>query len=312
VVEPTPLRFQDSAFEVPSIATWINGQLIYSFELKRIEDDDPEISEMVLDQPKLCLYRGAETQEHRYNVEKLLKTFPGNKTYDNLLEDLFAAVYSDCRKALLKTDQIASFDRDVLAAIQWRVRISVPHMWTPEARRRMQLAAKKAGLPLVTLASEPQSAMACFVDRLAKRSLRLPKRLERGHKILVMDLGCGTGDQVLFELLDDLSVDSRLDAISQATGALCGSSQIDRLVVEALIESQEFEAKGGLEALARGHGQGPHVLRRRLLNEIAEAKPFFDGHLVHDAERQVYREVNQWRVVKGGPNHPPLTFKLTM
>ena len=68
-----------------------------------------------------------------------------------------------------------------------KIRISVPQMWTPDARRRMTLAVEKAGFPLAVLASEPQCALAYFIDRIARRKKYIGANLQAGDTILVFD-----------------------------------------------------------------------------------------------------------------------------
>ncbi|KXS97966.1 hypothetical protein AC578_3114 [Pseudocercospora eumusae] len=71
-----------------------------------------------------------------------------------------------------------------------------------------------------------------FLDKaiLAK----LPTIPKKGDYILVADLGCGTGDFVLYEMKDDLGLGTPLDAVGKANGALCGSHWVNEAVYERL------------------------------------------------------------------------------
>lgn len=289
-----------SGYEMPAIGTWVNGLFIHGFKLQKLESRDHTISAQVLDFVKLCLYDSEETQVHIQKAEELLKRFPG-KTIDSFLKEYLEAIIRDCRAAMQDQDLQFNFTKQQLANMPFRVRISVPQMWTPAARRRMQIAAKSAGFPLVTLASEPHCALAFLVHRELAKGKSLPTALRKGNTILVMDLGCGTADLVLYELLEDLSEQSRLDAISQSTGALCGSLEIDKHIESAILRSDQIVAKGGPERVAESLGLSHYAFRRRLLQAIAEAKLKYEGPMGSPEE---------FVVVKGASGYQAFTVRI--
>ncbi|KAK4549813.1 hypothetical protein LTR36_005114 [Oleoguttula mirabilis] len=307
VVTPKALRFVQKdciwGYELPAIATWLeDGLFCHGYELQKFEKADHTVSSRVLDFVKLCLYSNEQTQVHIEKTEELLNAFPGGKTLDGLLEEYFKALVSECKDALQDSELQLNFGKEQLASMPFRVRISVPQMWTPAARRRMQMAAKNAGLPLVALASEPHCALAFLVYRLAQQGNLASNPLPTGSKILIMDLGCGTADIVLYNLLDDLSEKSGLEAINQSTGALCGSLEVDKHVEKVILKSDQIVKGGGPEGVANSLGLTLHAFHRRLLQGIAEEKVKFGGP---GGSRE------EFVIVRGAQGRVPLTLKVT-
>ncbi|EME47927.1 hypothetical protein DOTSEDRAFT_124252 [Dothistroma septosporum NZE10] len=149
-----------------------------------------------------------------------------------LIADHLQAVVKACKTAIRLSRERIFFGAGELDEMLEKIktRITVPQMWTPDARRRMQKAAKKAGLGIVVLASEPQCALAYLVDNMAQVSVDKGRHLRKGDKVMVADLGSGTGDFVLYRLKENLSPNSRLESINESSGELCGSFLVDELL----------------------------------------------------------------------------------
>ncbi|PPJ58630.1 hypothetical protein CBER1_03506 [Cercospora berteroae] len=226
----------------------------------------------IIDFPKLPLYQGPATSEITRRVEATLAELPGEKTLDLLIEEQLRAIVHDAKLALRKTELKIQYRSDPEKLEQllenMHIRITIPQMWTPDAKRRMQAAAKRAGLRVSVLSYEPQCALAYLIDAAAKQKVQVGP-LTEGDSILVADLGCGTGDFVLYQLQSKLSVDSRLQCIGQSSGEICGSFKVDEALLKILKRragTEWYENVRSQLVLEAGE------FERRVLIAIEEAK----------------------------------------
>lgn len=202
----------------------------------------------------------------------------------------------------------AAYTTAEINAFPVRARLSIPQMWTPSARRRLIGAAKRAGMPMVTLASEPQCALAYIISWWAdEQQAHLRPLLTPGDLILVADIGAGTGDFVLYRLKDDLSAKSRLDAIQQATGALCGSQAINDYLLD-IVEANIPKSKGGnLAGLCKNLGISTHSFREKALSEIEAQKLRFST----ETDRLRYRITIDGDPEAGGDDDETFDYDFT-
>ena len=81
--------------------------------------------------------------------------------------------------------------------------LTIPSIWTDCARRLMTEAANKAGIVKTKLVLEPEAAsLFCSGNALIDRNDSVEK-LPVGHKYILADLGGGTADFVVHEILKD-------------------------------------------------------------------------------------------------------------
>ena len=89
----------------------------------------------------------------------------------------------------------------------------------------MTNAAKSAGIEYVELVYEPQCAAASFLYDIRDR---IPRQLNRGDVLLVIDIGGGTGDSVSYEFTQDsgggAKVGLRMIGHAQGTDFRCRHS----------------------------------------------------------------------------------------
>lgn len=97
-----------------------------------------------------------------------------------------------------------------------------------------------------------------------------------GDRSLIVDMGAGTTDIVGLELRDDLSRDSRFDAVSEETGGLCAGQGINDYLLDVVESSQTMQTRGGMETVAVELEMTVHALRRSLLQEIEDFKLKFE------------------------------------
>jgi len=204
-------------------------------------------------------------------------------TLDEFIALLLKAVIEDCVEEL-KAD-VPGMRVEISNGLAINIRISVPQMWTPLACRRMLEAARVAGCRLVTLAFEPQCALAYFVETLRQDSILETLPLRAGNTLLVVDLGCGTGDFVMYKLKDDLNETSCLDAFSEGLGALCGSQIVNERLLP-IFEARVTEINGSFQQFCSSLNLNEHAARRQALLGIETMKKNFltqDRHIVHIA-----------------------------
>ena len=152
-------------------------------------------------------------------------------------------------------------------------------MWTPNARARMQDAAKKANLEMVALGSESECALAYLIYQLTATTSSKPwdVDLDIDDNILIVDLGCGTGDFVTYKLKDKLTARSRLLDVQSTSGALCRSSAVSELLLTELNANESVKSHGGLHGVKvlLGDALGPMTdlqWRKKALRALEEVK----------------------------------------
>jgi hypothetical protein len=272
-----PLLIDDSTYEVRMAATWIDERLVQGRELQNRTDNDEILSDSVIDFFKLPLYQGPETAAVSDRVDTLLKQIPGDKTLDLLISDHLRAVIEVIKRALLESPLKRNFGASELQNLveRMRVRITVPAIWRPDARRRMQAAAKNAGLVFVALASEPQCALAYLIEQEKRNKIDFGRQPGAGDHILVADLGCGTADFVVYQLQNIISVDSRMKAVTGSSGGVCGSVKVDELLYHSLLvrEGRQWH----ISAIKK-LGVTERDFTRRAMIAVEKAKRDFGGN----------------------------------
>ncbi|KAK5127450.1 hypothetical protein LTR85_006789 [Meristemomyces frigidus] len=180
VHEPSILSFNDIDCLVPMMATWYNKDLVHGFELRDLLRDGKVKSEDVIEFFKLALYDhgGQVPMSKRANRVKEQLAQLGKSTHELFTAHL-KAVFEDCKWEIRRSGMRFHFKAEDLAQMPVKVRLSVPRMWSPSARRQMQEAAQAAGIPLVALASEPPSVLAYFVYKIANGSIDFGTQLKK-------------------------------------------------------------------------------------------------------------------------------------
>ncbi|KAK5127447.1 hypothetical protein LTR85_006786 [Meristemomyces frigidus] len=269
------IRFGDSTYEAPMVIALIDGVLTWGCELQerilagKVDDED------VIDLLKLELYDNPDpNREERCKLIRQQLTKLGVSVTD-LIGRHLEVVVKDCLTEIYRSED--KIFQVKLRDLPYRLRLSVPQMWSPKACQDMQDAAKAAGLEFVTLASEPASALAYLVNKISRKHARLGGILKKYDNILVVDLGGGTGDLVTYTLKDELSEDSRLDAVSSTAGARCGSQEVSEEILSRLEKGKSVREEGGLKAIRNRLSLTEIQWRKRALREIERIKCGFTG-----------------------------------
>ncbi|KAF9579402.1 hypothetical protein BGW38_004349, partial [Lunasporangiospora selenospora] len=151
---------------------------------------------------------------------------------------------------------------------QFRFCLTVPAMWSDQAKNLMRRAAIKAKLinkndhpDRLILVSEPEAA-AAYCERNCGRF-----KLEHKDRFMVCDAGGGTVDLIVYEM-DKTTSGRQLSEVVSGHGASCGSIFLDKNAQKLL------EEKFGEEAMARIPPNLMTLIVERFSEEI---KPFFKG-----------------------------------
>ncbi|CAO3594608.1 unnamed protein product [Absidia cylindrospora] len=113
---------------------------------------------------------------------------------------------------------------------QYSYCLTVPAIWSDQAKAMMRQAAVKAGIieltdPLsrLTLISEPEAA-ALYCERKCDMS-----NLKHRDKFMIIDAGGGTVDLIVYEIHQPTPDENRkLKELTSGYGGVCGSSDIDK------------------------------------------------------------------------------------
>ncbi|MCP4504728.1 MAG: Hsp70 family protein [Deltaproteobacteria bacterium] len=123
-----------------------------------------------------------------------------------------------------------------------QVTLTVPASFDAVAKQLTEEAAKAAGFAEFTLLEEPQAAMYAWISGGAASDSSWRKQVEAGDEMLVVDVGGGTCDFSLIEVLDD---DGELELSRKAVGEhiLLGGDNMDAALAVSLKAEIENDGK---------------------------------------------------------------------
>jgi len=144
--------------------------------------------------------------------------------------------------------------------------ITIPAIWTDEARQFMSEAARKAGLTRTRLVLEPEAAALYVIGkRLEFHSQSgTTARFQVGEKYIVADLGGGTVDMCVHEILEG----DHLRELYRATGDYAGGTTVNDKFLEFLKNLL------GLKALRKLKKTHPYI-HNMFLKSVEEWKCSF-------------------------------------
>ena len=156
----------------------------------------------------------------------------------NALE-VFSVVYEELKKKILKQINMSKTSSFSVSSDHVGWMITIPAIWTDEARQFMREAATNAGLTKTRLVLEPEAAALYAVNqRLCLGNNFIMKKLGPGSKYIVADLGGGTIDMCVHEILDD----GHLRELYRATGGHAGGSTVNEEFLQFLKNLMGSEA----------------------------------------------------------------------
>ncbi|XP_063416427.1 heat shock 70 kDa protein 12A-like [Mytilus trossulus] len=148
--------------------------------------------------------------------------------------------------------------------------LTVPAIWSEQARQFMIKAAEKAGIDMdnLSLALEPEcAAVYCRNEELIKNKDKMNSSLHSfrpGSKFMVVDLGGGTVDITVSEVLES----GKMREISKASGGKWGGETINKKIVDVLNEICGQQMKR-----LQSEEMSSYL---ELLSEIESAKRYYD------------------------------------
>jgi len=144
--------------------------------------------------------------------------------------------------------------------------ITIPAIWTDEARQFMSEAARKAGLTRTRLVLEPEGAALYVIGKtlLFDSKSGTTARFQVGKKYIVADLGGGTVDMCVHEILEG----DHLRELYRATGEYAGGTKVNKEYLKFL---ENLFGKKALSNLKKTHPHSYYMF----LNSIEEWKCSF-------------------------------------
>lgn len=188
------------------------------------------------------------------------------------------------------------FSKDL---VQWVV--TVPSIWDENAKQKMKVCMVDAGLvglggiDAVNVVLEPEAAS--FHCHEILRRDRKEYSLDKDDKILVADIGGGTVDIVVQEMIGNRQT-FRVQELTESSGGLCGGTHVDDSFMKFL--SQKIPC---LDAYLNEHP----IYKTRLLKDCEEIKCSFGHELVPDTAS---KDINlpddlaaQWKAYESSRGH---------
>ncbi|SMY29397.1 unnamed protein product [Zymoseptoria tritici ST99CH_1A5] len=276
------LVFDGGETELPASVAWYDGEFFCGFELQRMIRNEEIPVQNVIQCLKMAIHEEAEDVplEHRSSQSKhtLAQLNVSGKTLQETLNAHMIAIIAIAEIALRKSPYFRLLEIDTeTVEIEFSARLSVPQQWTIAGRKMMSDAAAAAGIENIPLASEPQCSLAALLDAASKVEFGLELcKLKQGSKIIVNDLGCGTSDVVLYELMDDMGIHSRLEAKTKSAGNQYGSQEINEIVYQVILDEIKKAGKT-LEDICGRMGITLSDFRWHALAGIEETKMQYPG-----------------------------------
>lgn len=221
--------------------------------------------------------------------DPLLASIPSPLTRDVLITDYLKCIGEHALSVvhnhiLLEhpEEEVANFGRDL---VQWCV--TVPSTWDENAKKQMMTCMVNTGLvsggedssaiDAVKVVLEPEAAsFSCHQILLQKRRDLSHMSLDVKDKILVADVGGGTVDIVVQELLESGDHAYKVKELTESSGGLCGGTFVDQNFMKFLSQKigclDEFVCK-----------EDP-TYETRLLKDWEEMKCAFGHEMIHDTD----------------------------
>ncbi|KAI4154754.1 MAG: hypothetical protein LQ340_001469 [Diploschistes diacapsis] len=105
--------------------------------------------------------------------------------------------------------------------------MTVPAIWSDNAKAKTKAAAQRAGMGKVHMVAEPEAAAVFALHSLS------PHNLKVSDTFMLVDAGGGTVDVITYEV-DQLEPILNISEVTSGAGALCGSSFINRRFQETI------------------------------------------------------------------------------
>jgi len=138
--------------------------------------------------------------------------------------DVFCIVFSYLKWVILQQINLSKSAKFSITSDDVGWMITIPAIWTDEARQFMREAATNAGLTNNRLVLEPEAAaLYAIYQPLCLGNTFSMEKLGPGCKYIVADLGGGTIDMCVHEILDD----GNLRELYRATGGHAGGSTVN-------------------------------------------------------------------------------------
>ncbi|KAI1660440.1 hypothetical protein F4813DRAFT_400656 [Daldinia decipiens] len=222
-----PQAVNANAEKVPSVISYRNGQVSnWGYEVTMREDSFRWMK--ILLEPE---HKYAKTIEDVKKSNALLTKL--NKTADEVVSDYLRALWAYTKEDIRKRID----DENWETTFRLRVVLTVPAMWSHQAKDRTVKAARAAGLPVhISMVTEPEAAALATLRGKAEEDTLRP-----GDSFVVCDAGGGTVDLISYKVNSIHPL--RVEECAIGDGDLCGSVFLDLAFVKyiaALIGEKQY------------------------------------------------------------------------
>jgi molecular chaperone DnaK (HSP70) len=152
--------------------------------------------------------------------------------YEKKARDLAIDYLTSVRKHVIK-ELRKKYGRTALDTLEVEWIITVPAVWSPEAKHATRECAEAAGMgkgDTLLMTSEPEAAAVFALKRLE------PHNIKVGNNIVICDAGGGTVDLVTYRI-ESLHPDLKVEESGICSGGKCGSVFLNR-VFEHMVEKR--------------------------------------------------------------------------
>jgi hypothetical protein len=258
----------------------INGEenVIYGLEdVNKAIRDNPELRDLEFERFKLALHEDFADLDEVKHVKSVLHSDQDHGAIEIFYSDL---ILEDV-KALYKLDNHAGMDSEYWKTIPVELQISVPAMWTDDARGVIRNAARRGGASRAELREEPLCIATAYLVKMAKRC-----SIKVGQCLLLIDCGQGTLEIATVKLIREPSAgqNMELQRVGNCSGSGAGSHKVSTAAEKWLLSGscKEIVSRGGFDETCRQLGITKREFLRDFSDGIDTAKVDIDKNSVFD------------------------------
>ena len=200
-------------------------------ELRYEENGEVKWGFQILDcQPRHQLFKLELDESKKYKTTTVSRDLPDPRGLPPGYDHSSSRLISDYLEALRKhTEHVlrSKIPAPALATTPIEYIVTVPAVWSDNAKAKTKAAAQQAGMGKVHLVAEPEAGAVYALHALHPHTIKI------GDTFMSVDAGGGTVDVITYQV-EQLQPILKISEVTSGAGALCGSAFLNRRFQEDL------------------------------------------------------------------------------
>ena len=231
---PTELRYEDG-----------NGAMKWGFQILESQRRH-QLFKLELDESKR--YKRTSFAQNLPDPKALPPGY--NITAEKLITDYLAALRKHTEQVLRHKIPASAFASTPIEYV-----VTVPAIWSDNAKAKTKSAAERAGMGKIHMVAEPEAGAVYALHALHPHTINI------GDTIMLVDAGGGTVDVITYQVRQ-LQPMLQISEVTCGSGALCGSSFINRCFEDSLMNDCSLDTEWDEEVLEEASERFERVIKR--------------------------------------------------